>query len=119
MPPETGATTDPLTAAVQRDKVTQEVRKLSAEALKAEVDAYTPSLPASLPVGTTTAAPGTVSPIGALAAFKALEKAAARIRDHLPTEGVSGVWIVPAGHWMRAKTAHDVLTDQLPGCGTR
>src|SRR5215210_5687489 len=60
--------TDPVAQELANQKSRVEVRKLSAEALKAERDALIPTFPTELPTGTLTV-PDQASPIGVLAAY--------------------------------------------------
>jgi hypothetical protein len=101
----------PAMEAAQLRKTQAEARKLSAEALSAELDALVPTLPSEVPAGTLTA-PDEGSPLGAAAAYRALDDVAVVVERAVP-DHARALWLVPDDRASKHRAAHEVLTAQL------
>ena len=100
--------TDPATQKVELQKARAELRKLRAEARQAEL----PALPSEVPSGTVDAG-DKGSPIGVLAAYRALDlNVGPEIAGAIPDDVVK-VWIVPDDRASRYQATHDLVSAEL------
>jgi hypothetical protein len=97
-------------------KTKAEVRKLSAEAQRAEIDSLLPKLPTELPSGKLDA-PTTGSPIGVLAAYRAIDSISQSIVKAIPSD-IKRLWIVPDDRVVRYRSVYRLVTSQLERCET-
>ena len=106
----TQAPPNPQAQALANRKARVEVRKLTAEARKAELDALVPKLPADLAGALN--APDKASPVGALAAYRALSRIGRTVATAVPHE-VTALWIVPDDLPARARGAYELISAEL------
>lgn len=104
----TQTSTDPAMQKLDLQKAREELRKLRAEAHQAEV----PALPSEVPSGTVDSG-DKGSPIGVLAAYRALDlKVSPQIAKAIP-EDVSKLWIVPDDRASRYRATHALVAAEL------
>ncbi|MDX6645866.1 MAG: hypothetical protein QOK40_1593, partial [Miltoncostaeaceae bacterium] len=104
------AATDPREIEQALRKGGIEIRKLEAEASKAEADLI-PALPATIPAGKLTTGDD-ASPLGVVAAYRSLAAAANMVVADLPADAV-GVWVTGPGTAEACRAAHDVIETAL------
>ena len=106
------APSDPRLDAAQLAKARADARKAAADARKAEIDVLVPDFPTDLPSGTLDV-PDSASPLGALAAHRALTTPANEIAEAVLAAGVHSLRIVADDSWRRAREAHETVKAQL------
>ncbi len=107
------AVQDPRTREVDYQTKRAELRKAIAEANKAHRDSVVPAFPTELPSGSLDAGEGG-SPVGVLAAYRALDGAArqiVQIVDNL--KDVKSIWVVPHSLIGKYEAIHGLVDRQL------